>query len=50
VKYTYKATGEQDDEGEGIDPGAVSGVILAISIALLVTVVFVTRTFRARKK
>jgi len=50
VKYTYKDTGRPDDEGEGIDPGAVSGVILAISIALLVTVVFVTRTFKARKK
>ncbi len=50
VKYTYKAPSGDTVGGGGIDPGAVSGIILAISIALLVTVVVVTRTFRARKK
>jgi len=50
VKYTYKEAGGGGGPGSEIDPGAISGIILAISIALLVTVVFVTRTFRARKK
>ncbi len=49
VNYKYKAEKGPGAEEDIIQPEAVSGVIIAVSIALLVTAVVVTRSFRQRK-
>jgi hypothetical protein len=48
VTYKYAAPPVKGPEPARINPGAIAGIVLAVSIALLVTAVVVTRSFRAR--
>ena len=49
VSYSYVPIEEPPKEAAGINPGSIAGIVLAISIALLVTAVVVTRSYRAHK-
>jgi hypothetical protein len=49
VSYKFVPIEEPQKEAPGINPGSIAGIVLAVSIALLVTAVVVTRSYRAHK-
>jgi hypothetical protein len=49
VTYKYVEPSGETVQEEGINPSSIAGIVLAISIALLVTAVVVTRSYRAHK-